>query len=132
MELCQNFRNFKYPVSAQEAHHRNIKKDKYNAEDECYKCHHGTHYSTSSYVDYFLMRNEPFTTLLVELQNYSQEDPNRLLLRLRDTISIISTGYDNRELIPELYSKFDFCININCAFYGKKKNKYFRIFFFVK
>ena len=123
LELCQNFRNFKYPVSAQEAHHRNIKKDKYNDEDECYKCHHGTHYSTSSYVDYFLMRNEPFTTLLVELQNYSQEDPNRLLLRLRDTISIISTGYDNRELIPELYSKFDFCININCAFYGKKKNK---------
>ena len=123
LELCKNFRNFKYPVSAQEAHYRNLKKDKYNDEDEHFKCHHGTHYSTSSYVDYFLMRNEPFTTLLVELQNYNQEDPNRLLLRLRDTLSIISTGYDNRELIPELYAKFDYCININCDFYGNKKNK---------
>ena len=42
------------------------------------------------------MRNEPYTSLLIELQNYAQEDPNRLLLRLKDTISIINAGYDNR------------------------------------
>ena len=122
-ELSKNFRDFKYPVSAQEPHHRNLKKDKYNDEEEKFKAHHGTHYSTSSYIDYYLMRNEPFTSLLIELQNYAQEDPNRLLLRLKDTINIINTGYDNRELIPELFSKIDYFPNINCCFYGVKKNK---------
>ena len=123
VELSKNFRDFKYPVSAQEPHHRNLKKDKYNDEEEKFKAHHGTHYSTSSYIDYYLMRNEPFTSLLIELQNYAQEDPNRLLLRLKDTINIINTGYDNRELIPELFSKIDYFPNINCCFYGVKKNK---------
>jgi hypothetical protein len=69
------------------------------------------------------MRNEPYTTLIVELQNYTQEDPNRLLLRIKDTINIINTGYDNRELIPELFSKIDYLVNVNCGFLGIKKNK---------
>ena len=122
-KLLKNFRDLNYPVSAQEKQHRETKREKFNDEDEKFKCHHGTHYATSSYVDYFLMRNEPFTTLLVELQNYVQEDPNRLLMRLKDTIAIINSGYDNRELIPEIYSKIDFFINVNCCFYGYKKNK---------
>ena len=122
-ELKGYFRNLKYPVSAQEKHHRNTKKEKFNDEEEKFRAHHGTHYSTSSYLEYYLMRNEPYTSLLVELQNYSQEDPNRLLLRLRDTIAIINTGYDNRELIPEYFSKVDYFININCVFFGFKKNK---------
>ena len=121
-KLLNNFRDLAYPVSAQEKRHRETKKEKYNDDDEKFKCHHGTHYATSSYVEYFLMRNEPFTTLLVELQNYVQEDPNRLLMRLKDTIGIINSGYDNRELIPEIYSKIDLFINVNCCFYGYKKN----------
>ena len=122
IELLNNFRDLKYPVSAQEKHHRETKKGKFNDEEEKFQAHHGTHYSTGSYAEYFLMRNEPFTSLLVELQNYSQEDPNRLLLNLKDTVTIINTGYDNRELVPELYSKIDFFININCVFFGYKKN----------
>ena len=122
IELLKNFRDLKYPVSAQEKKHRLVKKEKFNDEEEKFQSHHGTHYATGSYVEYFLMRIEPFTSLLVELQNYSQEDPNRLLLRLKDTITIINTGYDNRELVPEMYSKIDFFININCAFFGFKKS----------
>ena len=121
-ELYKNFRNLKYPVSAQEKKHRITKREKFNDEEERFQAHHGTHYSTSSYLDYYVMRIEPFTSLLVELQNYNQEDPNRLLLRLKDTIAIINTGYDNRELIPEYYSKFDYFININCVFFGFKKS----------
>ena len=122
-ELASKFRNFKYPVTAQGEKQQKIKIDKYNDEDEKFKAHHGTHYSTSSYVEYYLMRNEPFTTLIVELQNYTQEDPNRLLLRIKDTINIINSGYDNRELIPELFSKIDNLVNVNCGFLGIKKNK---------
>ena len=122
IELLKKFRDLKYPVSAQEKNHRNTKREKFNDEEEKFQAHHGTHYATGSYVEYYLMRIEPFTSLLVELQNYSQEDPNRLLLRLKDTINIINTGYDNRELIPEMYSKIDFFININCVFFGFKKS----------
>ena len=68
------------------------------------------------------MRNEPYNSLIVELQNYSMEDPNRLLLRLKDTVAIMNSGYDNRELIPELFSKIDCCVNINCGFFGYKKS----------
>ena len=123
-KLTEGFRNFKFPVSVQIKEKQEIKLLKYNDKDEDrkYKFHHGTHYSTASYVDYFLMRNEPYNSLIVELQNYSMEDPNRLLLRLKDTVAIMNSGYDNRELIPELFSKIDCCVNINCGFFGYKKS----------
>ena len=68
-KLLKNFRDLNYPVSAQEKQHRETKREKFNDEDEKFKCHHGTHYATSAYVDYFLMRNEPFTTLLIKGYN---------------------------------------------------------------
>ena len=122
LELIPKFRNFRYPVSAQIEKQRLIKIEKFNDEEENFKFHHGTHYSTSSYVEYYLMRNEPYTTLIIELQNYSNEDPNRLLLRLKDTIYIINSGYDNRELIPEIFSKIDIFINVNCGYFGNRKD----------
>ena len=69
------------------------------------------------------MRLEPFTTLLIELQNFVQENPDRMMQDLKDTVKIINSGNDNRELIPELYSKIDIFININCVYFGTKKNK---------
>ena len=118
-----NFRNLKFPVSAQTEKNKTNKFAKYSDEDDKFRHHHGTHYSTSSYIYYYLMRLEPFTTLLVELQNYCQENPDRMMQDLKDTIKIIKSGNDNRELIPEFYSKIDYFININCAFYGYKKTK---------
>ena len=121
-KLTKSFRNFKYPASVQTEEKQEIKLTKYKEEEEKYKFHHGTHYSTASYVDYFLMRNEPYNSLIVELQNYSMEDPNRLFLKLKDTVAIMNSGYDNRELIPELFSKIDCYVNINCGFLGYKKD----------
>ena len=69
------------------------------------------------------MRLEPFTSLLVILQGYAQENPDRMLLNLKDTLKIIDTGNDNRELLPEFYSKIEFFININCVYFGIKKNE---------
>ena len=117
-----NFRNLKYPVSAQNETNKEHKISKFQDEEEKFPHHHGTHYSTSSYVYYYLMRSEPFTSLLVELQNYTQENPDRMMQDLKDTIKIINSGNDNRELIPELFCKIDFFININCVFFGTKKN----------
>ena len=123
MEYYKNLRILKYPVSVQRP--KNIKNKilKYNDENEKFKHHFGTHYSTNSYVYYYLMRLEPFTSLLVILQSYAQENPDRMLLNLKDTLKIIDTGNDNRELLPEFYSKIEFFININCVYFGIKKNE---------
>ena len=107
----------------QDEGNRESKLAKFNDDDDKFHHHHGTHYSTGSYIDYYLMRLEPFTSLLVELQNYTQENPARMLHNLKDTIKIASSGSDNRELIPELYSKIEFFVNVNCAYFGIKKNK---------
>ena len=122
-KYSKDFRKLKFPVSVQNPLNRENKIAKFNDYDEKFPHHHGTHYSTSSYLFYYLMRLEPFTTLLVELQNYCQESPDRMMQDLKDTIKIINSGNDNRELIPEFYSKIDFFINVNCVYFGRKKNK---------
>ena len=122
LKYLNDFRKLKYPVSAQIAINRENKISKYNDADETFSHHHGTHYSTGSYIFYYLMRLEPFTTLLIELQNYTQENPDRMMQDFKDTLKIINSGNDNRELIPEFFSKIDFFVNVNCVFYGRKKN----------
>jgi hypothetical protein len=69
------------------------------------------------------MRNEPFSTLLVKLQNYTQETPNRMFNDIQETVLTLDSGNDNRELISEFFSKIDNFINYNCVFYGKKITK---------
>ena len=122
-KLYNYLRKLKYVISVQTKANRESKLEKYNDEDEKFPHHFGTHYSTGSYIFYYLMRLEPFTSLLIELQNYTQENPDRMLNDLKDTIKIVNSGNDNRELIPELFSKVDYFINVNCSYFGHKKNK---------
>ena len=122
LKYLNDFRKLKYPVSVQAISNREYKIAKFNDADESFSHHHGTHYSTSSYIFYYLMRLEPFTTLLIELQNYTQENPDRMMQDLKDTIKIINSGNDNRELVPEFFSKIEFFVNVNCVFFGRKKN----------
>ena len=82
--------------------------------------HHGTHYSTSSYIYFYLMREEPFSTLLVKLQGYKQENPNRMFYGLLELLNTIDIGNDNRECIPDLFCKIEHFLNLNCVFFGKK------------
>ena len=84
--------------------------------------HYGTHYSTSSYIYFYLMREEPYTTLLVKLQGYKQENPDRMFFSLFDTLFVLETGSDNRECIPDIICKVEQFINLNCADFGKKNN----------
>ena len=123
-EYLKYFREFKYPVSAQN------ERNKYHAikryTEECifnFKYHSGTHYSTSAYVYFYLMRNEPFSTLLVKLQNYTQENPNRMFLSIQNCVLTLDSGNDNRELLPEFFSKIEHFINLNCINFGEKISK---------
>ena len=116
-------RNMKYAMSLQDESSRATAIFRYDDDNEKFKFHLGTHYSTSSFIFYYLMRQEPFGTLLIKLQNEQQENPNRMFIGINETVDIIENGNDNRELIPEFFSKIDFMLNLNFNFYDYRNNK---------
>ena len=120
--LLDSLRNLKYPLSLQTENGRSFSIFRYNDEDN-FHFHLGTHYSTSPFVFYYLMRQEPFDTLLVKLQNYQLENANRMFIGVKETVEILESGNDNRELIPEFFSKIEFFMNLNYSFYGIRSNK---------
>ena len=116
-------RDFKYPMSSQREELRKealnrFKEDEENGEH--FPVHYGNHYSTSSYIYFYLMREEPFTTLLMKLQGNKQENPDRMFYSFIDTLFILETGHDNRECIPDIFCKIEQFINLNCVDFGKK------------
>ena len=117
--LQNPLRDLKYPLSLQNESTRNYAVIKYdeNCENKFY-FHHGTHYSTSAYIFYYLMRQEPYDTLFVKFQNYQLENANRMFIGVKETADILETGNDNRELIPEFFAKIEFLLNLNYSFYG--------------
>ena len=66
------------------------------------------------------MRQEPYDTLLVKLQNYQLENSNRMFIGVKETVDILETGNDNIELIPEFFNKIEFLLNLNYSFYGMR------------
>ena len=65
---------------------------------------YGTHYSTSLYVSYYLVRSFPFSNIRIELQGSKFDDPNRLFLTVENSFNMALTQKtDLRELIPELF-----------------------------
>ena len=122
-EIIKSLRDLKYPVSLQTENNRKLSIYRYcDDEDNTFRFHLGTHYSTSPFVFYYLMRQEPHNTLLIKLQNYQQENPNRMFIGLKETFEILESGNDNRELIPEFFSKIDFFLNLNYTFFGYRTN----------
>ena len=119
-------RVFNYPLSMQtkEKREHSIEKfvDDLVESEGKFVFHHGAHYSTASYVYFFLMRNNPFTQCMIKLQNYDKENPNRLFVSYKDTINVFNTLPENRELIPNLFCHFDYYTNLNCAYNGTKSN----------
>ena len=118
-------RNFKFPMAAQDEESRKMALTRYEDEEsskQSFPIHYGTHYSTSSYVYFYLMRQEPFTTLLIKLQGYKQENPDRMFYSIIDTLYILEQGHDNRECIPDVICKAEQFINLNCVNFGKKSS----------
>ena len=113
----------KYPICIQNEEKINSMIEKYIQDEEKFKYHLGIHYSTFSYIYYYLMRQQPYSNLMIKLQNYQQETPNRMFIGINDTISVLESGKDPREIIPELYSSIEYLINLNCDYFGIKANK---------
>ena len=130
------YRDLKYPISAQTKDTREIALTRYmddESEKKKHPSHFGTHYSTASYIYFYLMREEPYNTLLVKLQSYKNENADRMFGDLNETISTLNSGIDNRECIPELFSEIEQFINLNCNNYScnakKRRIDDFRICF---
>ena len=119
-EIKDFIRNFKYPISLQKKEKRDKVMKKYSDEENEgeFPNHSGCHYSTSAYIYYYLMRQEPFCELIIKLQGYNLENTNRCFISLKTIEFIIENGCDNRELIPELFSKIEYFLNLNCANFG--------------
>ena len=110
-------RNFNYPVSMQTEE----KREKYLQSNHDT---HGNHYATSSYIYFYLVRNYPLTESMIQLQNNSKENPNRLLLSIGQYLKILYENNENRESCPEFFSRFDFYCNLNCVYFGiQEENK---------
>ena len=117
-------RNMKYPISMQSEENRIqiIHKYKQDAKSVNFPSHFNNHYSSSAFVFYYLMRLNPFCQNLIKLQNYQNENPNRMFISYEYIGNILLSGADNRELIPDFYCYFDFFLNLNCCYFGKIDN----------
>ena len=117
-----DIRDMNYPISMQSPEKREEQINKYLDDNSKFRCHMGTHYSTSSYIYYYLMRINPYGENLIKLQNYQQENPNRMFLSFKETQIILNSSTDNRELIPDIYCYIDYFCNLNCSFFGIRAN----------
>ena len=130
-ELSDYLRDMKYPISVQSDENRAKCSDEYRKElenleeseeneERDFVSHFQVHYSTSAFIYYYLMRLNPYGRDLIKLQNYQNENPNRVFSSLQSLKAILTSGVDNRELIPDFFCYFDFLINLNCNFFGKQ------------
>lgn len=85
--------------------------------------HYGTHYSTSGYTLYYLLRLEPFARMGAQLQNGKFDDPSRLFRSVAASWKSASgqnsgTTQDVRELVPEFFYSPHFLVNGNNFSFG--------------
>ena len=98
-----------------------ISQDDDDREDEYDR--YGSHYSTSLYVTYYLVRIFPFANIRIELQGTSFDDPNRLFNSMKTSFECSSTQKsDVRELIPELFCMPEILLNNNDFNLGEIKD----------
>ena len=75
---------------------------------------YGSHYSTSLYLTYYLVRVFPYSYLRIELQGKKFDDPNRLFNLLSNSFENATTQKsDVRELIPEFFCFPEMFLNMN-------------------
>ena len=79
-----------------------------------FKYHFNQHYSTGGFILYYLVRLIPFTYQHIQFQSMKFDVPARIFSSLKNTFLFYEVTEDNRELIPEFYSDYDFLANLNC------------------
>ena len=83
------------------------------------KCYFNNHYSTSAYILYYLVRLIPYTYLQIEFQSGKFDVAERIFSNYNNYCTALTTSSENRELIPEFFHNYEFCINLNYNYIGK-------------
>ncbi|KAM3864793.1 lipopolysaccharide-responsive and beige-like anchor protein [Diretmus argenteus] len=116
LTLPSNFRDLSKPIGALNPKRAAFFSDRYESweDDQVPKFHYGTHYSTSSFTQMWLLRIEPFTTFFLNFQGGKFDHADR-------TFSSVSRAWRNcqrdtsdvKELIPEFYYLPEMFVNDN-------------------
>ena len=122
------FRDLSKPMGALGTERANQFRERYESlassvqgDDDPPPFHYGTHYSTSAYVLYYMMRLEPFSRLALALQGGRFDVADRLFHDVGKSWRNASEDnlQDVRELIPEFYYLPDFLVNTNNFDFGE-------------
>ena len=108
-----SYRKFNFPVGAQSLENQKAVSEKYSEwdEDDMDAFHYGSHYSSEGVALHFLMRIEPYTSQIIDLQGGSMDVADRLFISLEFAWNSCSgQNGDVKELIPELFYQ-PFCYN---------------------
>nr|XP_046271216.1 lipopolysaccharide-responsive and beige-like anchor protein isoform X4 [Scatophagus argus] len=116
LTLPSNFRDLSKPIGALNPKRAAFFSDRYESweDDQVPKFHYGTHYSTASFTQMWLLRIEPFTTFFLNFQGGKFDHADR-------TFSSVSRAWRNcqrdtsdvKELIPEFYYLPEMFVNAN-------------------
>ena len=122
-------RNFKYPLSAQSESKRKeiIKKfeDLKNKNKKKFVSHFNSHYSASSFINFYLSRISPYNENIIKLQNGQYDNPNRAFYSIYEILEILINYNDNRELVPEFFYLSESYLNLNYYNFGQRDDDYY-------
>lgn len=81
---------------------------------------YGSHYSSPGLILHFLIRQEPFTSMAIDLQSGKFDCPDRLFFDLKESWKSCNTSSsDVKELIPEFFTMPEMLLNLNNFPFGK-------------
>jgi hypothetical protein len=112
----KSYRDLSHPIGAQTEEKRQKLRERFDnfVDDTIPQFHYGTHYSTSAYVMWYLIRMEPFTASAVHLQGGKFDCPDRLFWSVGDAFNNCTTTLnDVKELTPEFFYMPEFLVNAN-------------------
>ena len=123
--ILPKFRELEFPISVK--NEEDIKDailffESSQEENPKYPSHYRLHYSTSGYLLTYLVRISPFTEEQIRFQNAQFDSPSRQINSIDEILSILSTGHDNRELVPEYFTTVEFLLNSNYVDFGYRLN----------
>ena len=122
-----NYRNMALPMPVQTENGLETIKTSYEIQpDNEYKCYFPMIYSTSMYVNNYLLRIYPFTNNQIKCQGGKFEEPGRQYDSIEDLCNLFrEICHATMELVPEYYFIPEIFMNLNCCFFGKiiRKNR---------
>ena len=109
----ESYRDFLYPIYAQDEETReNLKTkfDSFEVEQKEFKYHSGSHYSNAGFVCYYLIRIKPYSQLAAEVQGENFDTTDRLFFNIG---SFYKVSEKYQELIPDIFNIPEIYINSN-------------------